>query len=180
MHVFCSFKDSWDEHFFVIDFLISLAVALGFFYWLEYHDGMQVVCPLLFENRAAIYGTLTSTFGSILGFVITSFSIIIGYLSSPRFDFFKRTRHVDTLSALWLQTISVLGLSTIFSLIGLVLDRDAHQVFLILYVLLFLTVFSAFRIYSCLKVLGLLVVGMSKEIPNASEIEVDLDLQEAD
>ena len=176
----CQMKAIWDGHFLLIDFLLALGLTLSFFAWINHYNGLAYICPLLAENRPAIYGTLTSTFGSILGFIITSFSIIIGYLSSPRFNFFKKTKHSETLSSLWLQTISILGLATIASLAGLIIDRDDQPFYPILYIVLFLILLSTFRVYSCLKVLGSLVINMSQEASPQTESTADSDLEDYD
>src|SRR2546428_8058057 len=41
-------------------------------------------CPVLTGAEASIYGTLATIFGSLLGFILTSISIIISLGDSPR------------------------------------------------------------------------------------------------
>jgi len=68
------------RHFLLVEALLAAAsVAVEFAVWLLQYGGSVVVeCPLR-ENRATLYGTTASIFGSLLGFAITATSIVLGF-----------------------------------------------------------------------------------------------------
>ncbi len=76
-----------------------MAVMIGVTaaYWIHYRNGAVVSDRLLAQNRAAVYGTLASIFGSLLGFVITAASIVLGFSGSESLAVVRGSKHYPTL-----------------------------------------------------------------------------------
>ena len=140
-------------HFLGLGMVYSILATCAFAAYLYIFKGTIAVDHILQDNRSAVYGTLATIFGSLLGFVITVLSIIIGYSTNAKFEFLKKTKHYKTLWAVLMKTIWALSLATGYMIIGLVFDRDnsTHDVILCLSIYPLALVF--FRLKRCIWVL---------------------------
>ncbi len=98
-------------------------------------------------------GALASIYGSLLGFVITALSIIIGYSTNEKFEFLRKSKHYPTLWEVLISTIRALSAATVIMVISLVFDRDSSPQYLIFCVCVFTILLSLFRLRSCIWVL---------------------------
>src|SRR5712692_10055225 len=115
----------WNLHFLLYEFVISLLAGSLLLVWVSKFGGSVVVNSILNGNRSVVYGALASIFGTLLGFVITALSIIIGYSANEKFEFLKKSNHYSTLWDVLIKTIRALSLATAAMIIGLVFDRDS-------------------------------------------------------
>jgi hypothetical protein len=142
------------------EFTVALAGAAAVAAWSEYGGGAAVIDGILRGNRGALYGTLASIFGSLLGFAITAASIVLGFSSSPRLRLIRDSAHYPTLWKVFSGTIKVLGIGTIASLVGLILDRDSAPVVWVTYLVVFVFLLVCLRIARTIwvleKIIGLL------------------------
>lgn len=143
----------WGTHFLGLELILSLLVSGLFMIWIFRFGGSIVIDGILKENRSAVYGALAQIFGSLLGFVITALSIIIGYSTSEKFEFLRKSKHYHTLWDILLSTIKVLSVATIAMVAGLIFDRDSAPQHLILCFSVFITLLSLFRLRRCIWVL---------------------------
>ncbi len=143
----------WNLHFLGCQLAISLVIGIAFLVWVFRFNGSVVVDGILHGNRSAIYGALSAIFGSLLGFVITALSIIVGYSTSERFDFLRKSKHYHTLWDILINTIRVLSVSTIVMVISLIFDRDSSPQYLIFCGSVFVATLSLFQLWNCLWVL---------------------------
>lgn len=146
-------KNYWDVHFLRLELLLSIAIGIGFGIWVLMFSGEQRVDTILSGNRSAVYGTLAAIFGALLGFVITTLSIIIGYLPNERFDFLRKSPHFPTLGKVLISTVKVLSVATIVMVVGLIFDRDSSPQHLILCFSVFIILLALLRLGSCIWVL---------------------------
>lgn len=140
-------------HFLWFHLFVTLILSFIFFIWIYRFGGLVIVDKILKGNRSAVYATLAQISGSLLGFVIAALSIIIGYSTSEKFDFLRKSEHYPTLWKVLLSTIRVLSLTTICMIIGLIFDRDAFPIDTILCISVYCLLLSCFRIYSCLWII---------------------------
>jgi hypothetical protein len=136
-----------------LELVLSILLSALFMIWVFWFGGSLAVDSILHENRSAVYGALASIFGSLLGFVITALSIIIGYSTNEKFEFLKKSKHYPTLWKILISTIKALSASTVMMVIGLIFDRDNSPQHLILCVCVFTTLLSLFRLRNCIWVL---------------------------
>ncbi|HEY7974694.1 MAG TPA: hypothetical protein VID72_05075, partial [Ktedonobacterales bacterium] len=122
----------WKIHFLEAELGLALLLAAGFALWDLGLGGERAVNALLAGNRAAIYGTLASICGSLLGFTIAAISIILGYASSERLAIVRDSKHYATLWRVFVAAMRGLALATLVALAGLIVDRDAAPVPLVL------------------------------------------------
>lgn len=115
----------WRRHFLSVEFLLAVILAAAFSVWYLRFDGAAATSAALQGNRATLYGTLASILGSLLGFVITATSIVLGFSTSERLAVVRESTEYPTLWKTFSSTIWTLALSTIVSLLCLVFDRDS-------------------------------------------------------
>ena len=143
----------WDTHFLGLELVLSILGGILFTIWVFRFNGSVVVESILHGHRSAVYGALASICGSLLGFVITALSIIIGYSTNEKFEFLRKSKHYSTLWKVLLSTIRSLSASTIIMVISLVFDRDGSPQYLIFCVCVFFILLSLFRLWNCIWVL---------------------------
>ena len=147
------FRGWWRANFLACEFWLAALLAATFGLWAELCRTWPRVNGQLSGNRSEIYGALAAVFGALLGFTITSVSIVLGYADSDRLAIVRRSKHYPTLWKVFSSANKALALATASALIGLVLDRDADPVRWLLYLNVFATSLAAFRIARCLWVL---------------------------
>lgn len=147
----------WRKHFLLVELLIAIALTIMLVVWTARWDGQEVLLNLVKGNRAAVYGTLASLFGSLLGFAITAMSIVLGFTASERLTLLRSSRHYKDLWAVFTSAIRVLGITTVAALIGMIFDREAVQRPYIFVACVGLSALCVFRIVRCLWVLERIV-----------------------
>lgn len=151
---------TWIErHFMALELVAALAATVAFVYWAEARDGLAVVTDLLAGRRTTVYGSVATILGSLLGFVITAVSILVGFSQSPQLEVVRGSRHYRTLWITFTRTIWVLGLATVTALVALVLDHHTSPTPPALYAVFFFTLLSALYVAACVWILER-VVGL--------------------
>src|SRR5260370_626069 len=146
-------KRNWGIHFLGMELVLSILGGVIFGIWVKWLGGALTVDHLLTGNKSAVYGTLASIFGALLGFAITVLSVIIGYSTNEKFQFLRKAKHYSTLWKILLSTIKALSAATIVMILGLVFDRDSSPHHLILSFSVLITLLSIFRLARCIWVL---------------------------
>jgi hypothetical protein len=136
----------WKQHFLLVEWLIALLLTGGFYIWFERYGGAASIETVLKGNRATLYGTAASIFGSLLGFAITATSIVLGFSSSDRLAVLRGSAHYPTLWKTFSATIRALALATVIALVCLVWDRDNQPASWLTVVLFFSVLLAIFRI----------------------------------
>lgn len=138
------------EYEFVAAFLVTgLLVLLAEVAW-----GRGELLETLDGTRQVVYAALASIAGSLLGFMTTSISIIIAFGDSPRLRIVRESGHYPTLLNVFLNTIYMLGLTTIWALVALFLDRDDSSRIWVTYLALLAAIASTLRVYRSIWALG--------------------------
>jgi hypothetical protein len=87
---------------------------------------MRSVNDILSGQRPAIYGTVASLDGALLGFIIATATIVLSFAPSDRFAVLRNSVHYKTLWQTFTSTIRFLGLATLLALAALLGDRDTN------------------------------------------------------
>jgi hypothetical protein len=155
----------WRKHFLAAEFGVAIAVTGGIAIWVYKLGGSSDVTKLLDQNRATVYGALASIFGSLLGFVITTLSIIVVLASMERLVIVRESAHYRTLYRTFIAGIRAIGLATIVALVALVGDRDTAPVRSLFIAMVFAATLAVLRLARAIwileKVIGL-IVGPNK------------------
>jgi len=131
-----------DNHFLAFSLIVSALCVAALVLWAERYQGRGALFETLKNNRSAVYGALASIFGSLLGFVITAVSIVVGFSASERLAIVRESKHYPALWTSFTHTIKVLGLATLTSLVALILDRDSNPMYVLTYVTMFTTILA--------------------------------------
>ncbi len=158
------FKNFWEANFLRMELLTALALSLALFIWLQVINGGYLLTQILLDIRATLYGALVALFGSLLGFIITSVSIILGYANSDRLEIVRKSKHYKDLWAVFESAIKVLTLATITALFGLIFDKNNKPVNNLIYINVFTTLLSFFRIARCIWVIENIIKIVTKPI----------------
>jgi hypothetical protein len=143
----------WRKSFLRAEFWLAVACASGVAVWVYGFDGNSNVDSLLKWNRGSIYAALASIFGSLLGFVITTLSIIVAVSQMERLAVVRESEHYNDLWDTFMAGIRAFGFATVVALVGLVGDRDEHPVHLLFVATVFAGSLAALRLARCVWIL---------------------------
>ncbi len=117
----------WGHHFVVAESVTALMAGLLFAFWQSDLGGAPAIDSLLKSNQAALYGTLATIWGALLGFAIASTSIILSYGESSRMKAVTEHASYTQLGNVLRVVNPVLAVATLAGLIALLLDRDSSS-----------------------------------------------------
>lgn len=143
----------WKRHFLMAEFALAILVTTGFGIWYYLFDGATATAALLQGNRAVLFGTMASILGSLLGFVITATSIVLGFSTSDRLAVVRESAEYPTLWKTFSATIWALAFGTIIALVCLIFDRDSAPMQWLAIPLVFAVLLSLLRIARTIWVL---------------------------
>lgn len=143
----------WRRHFMPFEAATALLAAGAFASWAQWGGGWTSVDGVLQGSRSAVYSTLASVTGALLGFVLTAVSIVLGFSSMRQMAVLRESPHYKTLYRIYFEATAFLSGTTVSALVALVLDRDRDPVPLWLYLTLTFTLLSMVRVARCVWVL---------------------------
>ena len=117
----------WRKHFLVAELILGIAATCLFFLWMEKYDGNSVVSEVLHERRGSIYGALASVVGALLGFAIAAATIAMTLAGGEQMRIVRQSPHYRQVGQVFISATRWLGLATIASITGLILDRDQQD-----------------------------------------------------
>jgi hypothetical protein len=136
----------WEANFLFYELILSILLTFIFIIWCQYFSGLIIIDKILLNNRNTIYGSLSAIFGSLLGFIITTISIIIGYTKDERLKTVVESAHYKDLWNVYKSSIRFLAFATISALFGLIFDRDTSQIYFSVYLNFFMILIIIFRL----------------------------------
>jgi hypothetical protein len=137
------FRRHWEAHFLSYEAVVPIIATLLLILWAERLGGGSWLWAGLEGDRAAIYSTAASLAGALLGFVLTTATIVSGVISLPAIRRLRSSSQYPTLWAVFGRTLRVLAGLTAVSLIGLIADRDSAPLHWVFYVLTWLASWGA-------------------------------------
>jgi hypothetical protein len=133
---------------------VSLLVAIAVYLYVGGH--LPAVDARIAGDRTTLYGPLAGVFGSLLGFVIAAFSVVVTLIQNDRVTLIRQRRldarvwRAFVLSALWCAA------ATVVPVIGLVCDRTGSNNPLLLSALALVTLAGGLSIARCVWILALI------------------------
>lgn len=79
------------------------------------------------DRRGTLYSTAVSVHASMLGFVLATAAIVLGYAQSDRFAVLRQSRHYLALYRVFTTGVGAFALATLASLAALFFDRETAQ-----------------------------------------------------
>ncbi len=141
------------QNFLVYEFIGAVLAAAVLAVWIEHWGQAAVLEAFMQGNRGAVYGTLASVFGALLGFVITTLAIVLSLSGHERLQLLKKTPHYRTLWKIFTNATWSLALATAIPVVALVVDREKHPMRWPVYLVLGTTLLGALRVFRCIWVL---------------------------
>lgn len=117
----------WRKNFLKVELAFSCFVSIVLIIWWKYENGDRALLDIVNANRSQIYSTLASIFGSLLGFVITALSVVLGFSSSEKLSVIRNSVNYRQLWDVFTSTTRILGFTTLSWLAALFLDREKLQ-----------------------------------------------------
>jgi hypothetical protein len=142
----------WRRHFLIFELVVAALIGCTFFYVCRFQGFEAQVEKVLSGNRSNIFGTATSVFGSLLGFVITVTSIVIGFHESERLKIIRESTQYQTLWRVFSSTNWALAVATFLAFLCLVFDKDGPPSFFF-YAFVLSSLLAIFRLLRSLWVL---------------------------
>jgi hypothetical protein len=149
--------ENYRKHFLEYEFVGAVLITAILIALAEYVWGREHVFELLKGTRLALYAAVASIAGSLLGFIITSLSVIVAFGDSPRLRIIRESGHFPTLLNVFLNTTYILAFTTLWALVALFLDRESAAKIWVTYLALFTAVLSTLRVYRSIWALGKVV-----------------------
>ncbi len=153
----------WEANFLAAELVLAIGLAVLFYLWSEFINKNAFILQYFIGNRESIYTALVALFGSLLGFSITAISIVLGYANSEKLEIVRMSSHYMDLWNTFKSAIVVLAFATITTLAGLIFDRDSAPINAVLYINVFASILSFFRIARCIWVLNYIIAIVTKQ-----------------
>jgi len=117
----------WGHHFVLAESVTAVIAGLLFAFWQSNLGGASAIDSMLKSNQAALYGTLATIWGALLGFAIASTSIILSYGEGSRMKAVTEHASYAQLGNVLRLVNPVLAVATLAALGALLLDRDSNS-----------------------------------------------------
>ncbi len=146
----------WGAHFLVAELALAVAVTIGVAVWGQPFGGTARIDSVLSGTRSTLYGVLATLWGALIGFIIATVTIVLGFLQTPRLRVVRESVHYRDLWRTFNSAIRVLGLATAAAVAALITDKDApagHPDHVVFYVCFFASLLAALRLARCIWVL---------------------------
>lgn len=164
-----SAKEYWGKHFLGLEGVCVLLATLALIIWTDSDRHSTDLNEFLLGSRASLYGVLATLWGALLGFVITSVSIVLTTSQDERLKIVRESTQYPTLWRVFMSTIRSLAAATIAAVLCLLIDRDppnGHPVHWAFYLAFGTSLLATARLARSIWVLQrvvTLVSGESKE-----------------
>ena len=136
----------WARNFLWCELAVVAALCAGLIIWAKRYGGEATILDYMADRRGLIYATLSAIFGSLLGFAIAAESIVLALSGSEKLTVVRNSKHYPTLWRVFRWTIRTLAFATISAVSALILDRDANNWSLWLYVCSFFALLAVVQI----------------------------------
>jgi len=147
----------YNRNFILFEFCLVLVLSSGFVIWGEVFSGSTSINNWLFGIRKELYSTIASISGALLGFIITSISIVIIFVESDKLELLRKSKNYETLYRVFIAAIKYLAFTTLIAIIGLVADKDLSPHNWIMYLVFFGVLLSIFSLGRCIWVIEKLI-----------------------
>ena len=127
-----------------------VCLTVAFAGWLMFSDGAPATLQcVLGPQKEALYRTVATVSGAMLGFSMTVAALVLNRVSDERFDMFRQGRsggNYDTLCKTYTQAVKSLGILTIVSIAALVIDTELSPTHWVLIPAVFSALIALFRV----------------------------------
>jgi hypothetical protein len=163
--------DYWRIHYLGVELALATAITVALGVWVGFADGNRVANELIGGQRSAVYGTLATLDGALLGFIIATTAIVLAFAPTDRFEVLRDSDHYQTLWRTFISTIRVLGLATSVAIIALLVDRDGKTNSVVMVLCAGTTLLAAFRVARSVWALEGAIRVVTRKVPESMNAE---------
>ncbi len=147
-------KELYEKYFLFFDFFISSIV----FFTLRYLIQKIFNCKIetFLTNNDKVYSDLFTSGLTLLGFLITGISIIIGFLMNDKLSKLRQTKHPKTIIKIYKSAIFWTFIFSLCSFIGM-FNTNAKVQEILLLAICFSIFITIIRIFRCIWILSKLI-----------------------
>lgn len=147
-----NFKEVLEKYFLFFDLLI--ASILFFLSRFLVYKFLNYKIESFLTNYDDVYSVLFTSGLTLLGFLITGISIIVGFLMNDKLSKLRKTQHPKTIVQIYKSAIFWTFLFIIGSFIGMFQTKELDILLLVICFSIFITII---RIFRCIWILSKLV-----------------------
>ena len=154
--------DWWGKYFLTLELLAAIALALSVLIWGEFSSGKLALDQMMAGNQTNIYENLAAVFGTLLGFVITATSIVLGYVDNENLEFIRKSAHYGDLWKVYKSAMRSLAFATAAGLSGILFDNIAEIKYYLIYLNVFTVSLATFRLGRSIWILENIITLVTK------------------
>lgn len=166
------FSEWWSRYFLTLELIASILIFLSFLIWGEFFSGKKALDQILGDNQNKIYENLTAVFGTLLGFVITAVSIVLGYTDNENLDVIRESDHYEDLWKVYKSAMRSLALATAAGLMGIIFENMEDIKYYLLYLNVLTVSLAIFRlgrsIWILENIISLITLPSNAQKPSAT------------
>jgi hypothetical protein len=148
-----AFRDWYGRHFLGMELSIATALSFAFCLWCEGFGGGTQLEAVLGTNRGAIYGTLASMLGTLLGFAITAISILLTMWPADTLQVLRDSGQGKTMWRTFTSCTRWLSAATALAVCALLFDTAGAPKYWLVYLGLWPMIVSVLRLVRTLWIL---------------------------
>lgn len=157
------------RNFLNVELVFAVIGVAAFVIWAELFHGAPTLKELLNDRRDVLYGTAASIGASLLGFVLATTAIVIGYSQSARMRLVRTSPHYPTLWRIFVAAIRALSGLTVIAVAALILDRNDSPANLMVFLLAGIAILAALRLARCIWILEKVISVISRPEHNDAQ-----------
>lgn len=125
-------KEKYWNHLFIYNIILALILVILIKLILESFLFPNFYEFYILSKTKDIYTVIATIGGTLLGFIITSISIIIAFTESDKIKILRQTNHYKSLFNIYFNTIKILAITTILAIIGILANYEPILFYIIL------------------------------------------------
>jgi len=157
------------RNFLTAELWAAIVIAFAFTTALHLDRSLMDSLP---PDRSALYSTLASIFGSLLGFVIAAIAIVLTLAPDSRLEIVTTSPHYKVLWRIFFSATRALGIATAACVVGVMTDRGSRPNLVFFGIVLFSSLWSSLRVWRCIwvleRIVGVVIKRAAKEASQES------------
>lgn len=152
-------KTAYWNHLKLSDLIIAIVLVFLIRLILESNFSPVELNDIISASKNDIYTIVATVAGTLLGFILTSISIIVTFTEFDKLKLLKDTGYYDKLFGIYFATIKSLAITAIISVIGILLSSGAVIWF---YMILISTIVSGLLMWASIWALEMVISIVKK------------------
>lgn len=151
-------KEIIKKYFLLFDFIVCVIILLVWLFLTKYFN-LNIFSLLTLTNRLKdIYTAIFNTAITIFGFLLTSISILFAFLENKKLEFFKETKHAETMFSVFFHAVICSGILALISFVTFFISNEL--LFWVIMFNLILLIARIIRVIWILKNLAYMIIKL--------------------